>query len=68
MSAEPKAVSRLVSPGRTVVDSSGKSVGPGDKARVLEADVERLTRLGFLVDAEAAAVLRRGPATLSESR
>ncbi|MBC8984027.1 hypothetical protein IAI52_27660 [Pseudomonas lurida] len=59
-------VARLVAPGRTVVDTSGKSIGPGHKAWVLDSDVERLTRLGFLVDPTAGVVQRRGPATLSE--
>jgi len=63
---EGKPVARLVAPGRTVVDTSGKSIGPGLKAWVSDSDVDRLTRLGFLVDPTAGVVQRRGPATLSE--
>jgi hypothetical protein len=64
--AEGKPVARLVAPGRTVVGHDGKSVGPGVKVWVLDDDVERLTRLGFLVDPEAKALARRGPVTLNE--
>lgn len=63
---EGKPVARLVAPGRTVVDANGKSIGPGLKAWVFDTDVDRLTRLGFLVDPAAGVVQRRGPATLSE--
>ena len=59
-------VQAVVAHGRTTVDWTGKSVGPGQTAHVLEQDLERLTRLGFLVDPKAPAVLRRGPSSLSE--
>jgi hypothetical protein len=63
---EGKPVARLVAPGRTVVGNDGKSVGPGAKVWVLDTDVERLTRLGYLVDPEAKPMKRRGPATLND--
>jgi hypothetical protein len=63
---EGKPIARLVAPGRTVVDANGKSIGPGHKAWVLDSDVERLTRLGFLVDPTAGVIQLRGPATLVE--
>jgi len=63
---EEKLVSALVAPGRTVVDSSGKSVGPGRQAKILAEELERLCLLGFLVKSGESAVVRSGPVTLIE--
>lgn len=59
-------VELTVARGRTVVDVTGKSKGPGEIAVLDADDVERLGKLGFLVIEGQTPVLRRGPATLSE--
>lgn len=50
-----------VAPGRTVVDATGASVGPGEWALVMCDDIARLTALGFLVDPDAKPVRRQQP-------
>ncbi len=55
------AVDAVVAHGRTVVDVTGKHVGPGGTAKVPSKDLARLTDLGFIADGEAQEEPRDGP-------
>ncbi|MEA9997056.1 hypothetical protein QN382_23315 [Pseudomonas sp. 10B1] len=56
-----ETVDAVVAHGRTVIDVTGKRVGPGETAKVPSDEVQRLRELGFLSDGEVQEERREGP-------